>query len=99
MYYNKKRLEELRKEGEEKFEEMERERKRRAIGQKYKANEIEIRCVHCKHDKFELDETLLNTRAMTFFDVEWLNDTAKTLICKECGYIHWFAKEVVEVNE
>lgn len=63
MYYNKKRLEQLRKEGEEKFEEMERERKRRTIGQKYKANEIEVRCVHCKHDKFELDETLLNTRA------------------------------------
>ncbi|MFC0470318.1 hypothetical protein ACFFHM_07195 [Halalkalibacter kiskunsagensis] len=26
--------------------------------------------------------------------VDWLNKSAKTLICKRCGYIHWFSGEV-----
>jgi predicted nucleic-acid-binding Zn-ribbon protein len=95
VYYDKKHLEQLRKEGEEKLKEMELEK----IGKKYKANEIEVTCVHCKHDKFELGKALLNTRGLSFFDLDWLNESAKTLICKKCGYIHWFGKEIVEVKE
>ncbi|MFN7253497.1 MAG: zinc ribbon domain-containing protein [Anaerobacillus sp.] len=95
MYYDKKHLEQLRKDGEEKLNEMELEK----IGKKYKANEIEITCVHCNHDKFELGKALLNTRSLSFFDLDWLNKSANTVICKKCGYIHWFGKEVVEVKE
>jgi UDP-2,3-diacylglucosamine pyrophosphatase LpxH len=91
MFYNKEELERLRKQGEEYLKKAEQE----ARGQKYKSDAgIEITCLHCGHDHFQRRKALLNTRGMTFFDLEWLNQSATTLMCVQCGLIHWFGKEV-----
>lgn len=95
MYYSKEELERLRKEGERKVKEMELDQ----LGREYKSNEIQVVCVHCKYKKFELGKALLNSRGMTFFDLDWLNESASTLICKRCGYIHWFGSEVAEIKK
>lgn len=94
MFYNKEELERIRKQGEEISKQLDFEKH----GHEYKANDIKVICIHCKHDKFEFGKALLNTRGMTFFDIEWLNEGATTLMCKRCGYIHWFGKEISEIN-
>lgn len=96
--YSKKELERLRIEGQKIADEMARERGEAKIGREYKVNDVEITCVQCKHNKFEQSKALLNTRSLTFFDIEWLNDSATTLICKRCSFIHWFAREVEEIK-
>ena len=67
MYYNKEELEKIKKKGEEYLrEEEERER-----GCKYNSEaELEITCTHCKYELFEQGKALLNTRGMTFFDLD-----------------------------
>lgn len=95
MYFNKKELEELRKQGEEEFKRLEVEKK----GFKYKSQAgIEITCVHCRHDRFYDGKVLMNTRGATFLGLEWLNQAANTLVCKRCGYIHWFDKDVQKLD-
>lgn len=94
MYYDKEELERIRKEGEEKAKELVKYK----VGRKYKSNEVQVICIHCKHDKFDLGKALLNSRGMTFFDLDWLNESANTLICKRCGYIHWFGMKVTEMK-
>nr|WP_106779376.1 hypothetical protein [Lysinibacillus timonensis] len=96
--YSKEELERLRIEGQKIADEMQREKEESTIGREYKANEIEVSCVHCKHNKFEQSKALLNTRGLTFFDIEWLNDSATTLLCKRCGFIHWFRGKVEEIK-
>ena len=51
-----------------------------------------VSCCHCGHDEFYYRETLLNTRGMTFLDLQWLNKAAQSYICAQCGYIMWFAE-------
>ncbi|MGI6686641.1 MAG: hypothetical protein ACOX47_14435 [Bacillota bacterium] len=94
MYYSPEQLERMKKGGEEHLKKQEEEKK----GYKYKSgNGIQVICIHCKHDHFHKGSALLNTRGMTFFDLDWLNQSATTLICASCGYIHWFGKEVKQI--
>jgi len=96
MYYNKEQLRKIREKGEEQLKELEKENK----GDKYRsAADMEIVCQHCQHDHFEKGEALLNTRGLTFFDLDWLNGSAITLACTRCGFIHWFAREVQRVED
>ena len=93
MYYNKEDLERWRKQAEENLKEREKELE----GVRYKSQDgTNIACLHCGHDLFHKGTALLNTRGMTFFGFDWLNESAVTLICKRCGYIHWFLKELEE---
>lgn len=55
-------------------------------------------CPHCQHDVFAEGEAQLNTAGMTFLNLDWLNQSAKTLVCTHCGYIMWFAKGVEREN-
>ncbi len=50
-----------------------------------------LRCVNCQFTDFTQSEFLLNTRGMTMFDLDAFNATANCLICRRCGFIHWFA--------
>jgi predicted nucleic-acid-binding Zn-ribbon protein len=94
MYYSKEQLEEIRKRGEERLKEQEE----KASGHKYQSEDgVQVVCVHCKHDHFNRESALLNTRGLTFLGLDWLNEAATTLICTRCGYIHWFAKEVQQI--
>jgi len=95
MYYSKEELERIRKEGEE----YNKKRELEARGHKYESdNGIPVRCIHCKHEYFQKGSALLNTRGLTFFDLDWLNESATTLICTQCGFIHWFGKAVKQID-
>ncbi|CAM5215766.1 putative nucleic-acid-binding Zn-ribbon protein OS=Ureibacillus acetophenoni OX=614649 GN=SAMN05877842_106165 PE=4 SV=1 [Ureibacillus acetophenoni] len=96
--FSKKELERMRLEGEKIAQEMQKEKEEKEIGSEYKAGEIEVSCIHCKHNKFEQGKAMLNTRGLTFLDLEWLNDEVTTLLCKRCGFIHWFGSEVVKME-
>lgn len=99
MFYNKNELERMRKEGEEYSKKWELEKELKARGNKYQSvDETQIICIHCKHEYFQEGNALLNTRGLTFFDLDWLNEGAITLTCTKCGFIHWFAKEVKEIE-
>lgn len=50
-----------------------------------------MRCVNCQFTDFTQAEFLLNTRGMTMFDLDAFNAAANCLICRRCGFIHWFA--------
>ena len=52
-----------------------------------------VRCPHCSHEKFVSGRALLNTAGRTFFNLDWADPSATTLICAECGRIEWFAQE------
>lgn len=96
MYYNKEELERMRKKGEEYL----RQEEEKLKGYKYTSEaELQITCTHCKYERFEQGKALLNTRGMTFLDLDWLNENATTLICKRCGYIHWFSQKVTEIQD
>ena len=95
MYYDKDELEEIRIKGEELL----RQQEEGQSGQKYASEAgLQITCLHCQHERFELSKALLNTRGLTFFDLDWLNADANTLICKRCGFIHWFAMDVTLIE-
>ena len=49
-----------------------------------------LECQHCNHDKFWERETLMNTKKMTFFKLDWANKQAQNYICNNCGCVHWF---------
>ncbi len=91
MYYSKEELENIRKKGEAYINEKdESSNEQRFVSEA----QIKICCVHCGHDRFEPGNALLNTRGMTYLGLDWLNESTKILICKRCGFIHWFNKVV-----
>lgn len=96
--FSKKELERLRIEGEKIAQSMQKDWDDQKVGHEYKAGDVEVSCVHCKHNKFEQGKALLNTRGLTFLELDWLNNDATTLICKRCGFIHWFGRPVVEMD-
>ena len=51
-----------------------------------------IRCPVCGHDRFHQQRTLMNTRAATFFNMDWANSGADTRICQSCTHVMWFAR-------
>ncbi|GGC12244.1 hypothetical protein GCM10011352_43400 [Marinobacterium zhoushanense] len=53
-------------------------------------NEREIVCPHCSQRQFILKQVLLNTSIASFFNMDWANKSASSLICMECGHILWF---------
>ncbi|WP_205600685.1 zinc ribbon domain-containing protein [Gracilibacillus sp. YIM 98692] len=99
IYYSREELDRLRKQGEKDAEEMALDKMLDKNGREYKSNDIQVTCIHCKHAKFGLGQAQLNTRGLTFMGLDWLNESVHTLICKRCGYIHWFSGEVSEIKE
>ena len=58
-----------------------------------------IRCPHCEHQKFIEGRALLNRAGTTFFNFDWADPSATTLVCAECGRIEWFAEEPDRVGD
>lgn len=54
---------------------------------------VDLHCQICEHDRFFERKGQLNTRALTFFRLDWINPAACCLICANCGYVHWFLPE------
>jgi hypothetical protein len=49
-----------------------------------------LNCTVCGCTAFHERNSLLNTRAATFFNFDWANKEAQNFICAQCGYIFWF---------
>ena len=47
-------------------------------------------CTVCAGTTFDQREAQLNTAAATFFNFDWANASATCLVCRTCGYVHWF---------
>ncbi|MCC6784949.1 MAG: hypothetical protein IT457_19025 [Planctomycetes bacterium] len=60
---------------------------------------IALNCLHCGADGFRSREIVLNTRAMTFFDLDWLNRGAHAMECATCGLVQIFAKRPTPLTE
>ena len=52
--------------------------------------ERRLTCTVCGCSQFHERNSLLNTRAASFFNVDWANKEATNYICAQCGYIFWF---------
>ncbi len=50
----------------------------------------QLACTVCGCTGFHERNSLLNTRAATFFRFDWANKEATNYICSNCGYIFWF---------
>jgi hypothetical protein len=86
-------------ESKKKGKSIKKKRELEAKGFRYESGQgIKVICIHCKHEYFQKGKALLNTRGLTFFDLDWLNASATTLICAQCGFIHWFGKEVKKIE-
>lgn len=55
---------------------------------------IELVCPICGGKKFYQRLTLMNTAAMTFFDLDWANPEATNFVCEDCSYIFWFMEDL-----
>ena len=53
---------------------------------------VTLTCSHCGGTSFDKGSALLNSRGLTFFDLDWANAAADTYICKACGHIEWFVE-------
>lgn len=49
-----------------------------------------MKCEICNHDSFYQREGKIQTTGMTFFDLDFLNQSANCVVCANCGYVHWF---------
>ena len=49
-----------------------------------------VKCPHCGNETFGPGSALLNTRGLTFFNLDWANRAAHLLICQTCGKVEWF---------
>lgn len=49
-----------------------------------------IACPHCAGEIFELRSAVVNTKALTFLRLDWLNRGAAVLVCEACGLLNWF---------
>jgi len=65
---------------------------------RYEAGGIGVVCPHCRESLFDQHEAMLNTRARTFFKVDWADRSGTALICLKCGLIQWFAEKPVRVG-
>jgi predicted nucleic-acid-binding Zn-ribbon protein len=50
----------------------------------------ELKCPICNNRQFRTKQVLLNTTAMTFFNLDWANRNAKSYVCSNCTHIMWF---------
>ncbi len=59
-------------------------------------------CPHCGGWFFNDRESQLNTSAMTFFNLDWMNTSATVYVCDHCRRLEWFLEpsaETVDATE
>ncbi len=52
-----------------------------------------LTCPICGSTRFWTRKSLLNTRGLTFMELDWANKQAINYICDGCDYIVWFFEE------
>lgn len=50
----------------------------------------ELSCAVCGNATFRERSSLMNTKMLTFFNLDWANKAATNFICSRCGYVFWF---------
>lgn len=65
---------------------------------RYEAANIKVVCPHCRSDIFEEGSAQLNTAGASFLNLDWLNKSAKILVCTRCGLIQWFGKSIEKID-
>jgi hypothetical protein len=66
-------------------------------GEAYTVAGKAVICQHCGHDRFVEGRAQLNTAGMSFMNLDWINRSAATLACTDCGRIEWFLSDPEEV--
>ena len=66
--------------------------------QNMEVNGHPLKCAHCGSTKFTQGSAQLHTTVLTFFKLEWLNKSADTFICSDCGRIEWFMDAKVKAE-
>jgi hypothetical protein len=56
-----------------------------------------FRCLVCQGGLFTRRDIKLNTAAMEFLDLAWANRSSLGLICENCGYVHEFLGDVIQL--
>lgn len=59
---------------------------------RYQVKGAPLVCRLCGHDEFDQRPMLINTMGMTFINLDWLNDSACALVCRECHHIELFTQ-------
>ena len=59
----------------------------------FRSGDRDIVCTQCGGSHFERRKVLLNTRGLTYLNLDWLNKGAMALICKQCKMVQLFARE------
>lgn len=54
-------------------------------------NDVTFTCRVCEGGLFRERQVLLNSSGMEFMKLAWANESARGLICLQCGYVHLFA--------
>ncbi len=52
-----------------------------------------LSCPICNNTRFWTRKSLLNTKGMTFLELDWANKQADNYICDSCGYVMWFLQD------
>jgi len=56
-----------------------------------------FRCLVCQGGLFTSRNIKLNTTGMEFFDLAWVNKSSLGVICSNCGYVHEFLGDAIEL--
>lgn len=59
---------------------------------RFEVNGVELKCIHCGFQQFDLGSAQLNTAAMSLLNLDWANESAAIACCKRCSFIMWFAE-------
>ncbi|MHC4116839.1 MAG: hypothetical protein ACYSWO_04960 [Planctomycetota bacterium] len=61
-------------------------------GFEYEAGGKLISCSQCSNTRFQKSKAQLNTRHMTLWKLDFMDKSARTLRCRNCGQVYWFGK-------
>jgi hypothetical protein len=64
-----------------------------------KVSGYDLKCPICGGTEFSKRTSLLNSRGLTFLNLDWSNQGAINYICERCGYILWFIDDGREFIE
>lgn len=57
-----------------------------------------IICQHCGNNLFTTRRAQMNTKGLTFLDLDWANPAADVLIFTNCGFLNWFFKSNIQAE-
>lgn len=60
-------------------------------------NGTPFRCQVCTSELFFNREVKLNTTGAELFDLGWANQSATGLVCQQCGYVHLFLNNAIQL--